>query len=285
MPIRVRNWNDPLQRMLYLLDRDLDKILRGIPQTPTILAGAESTKLQLCPQAKIVDKRFLNLPPKPKPKEVTFEEPSCAHSWIYSANGHDWVCEECGLCRHANFEEIGGSIQYEQRQQCAPLTSAPVPYDRNKHFKKVLRDLVHMHIRIPKEVVSTVRALLRGKPTATEVRKVLRRKKLYHYYTSVNNIARMLGDRTERIELDTRAYNTMCVEANRVSTVFNMMKESGEIKRKNFVNTNVLIRRIAVSKFKVKNLDLFLRLPRAPTLRKHEEILDRIYAKIAQTNF
>lgn len=168
-------------------------------------------------------------------------------------------------------------VQYEQRQNCAPLESVSAPYDRNKHFKKILRDATDMHIRVPIRIVGDMRSAIKGPKTVSKVRSYLKEKKLYHYYTSCNNIARALGDHTERIKLDTRAYNVMCNEADAVSQAFERMKHEGLTKRKNFVNANVLILNIAKRKFALPEIAKHLRLPRKPTLQKHEELLDKIY--------
>ena len=196
---------------------------------------------------------------------------------IYKSDGHDWVCTNCGTCRHAGFEEVGTVVQFEQRERCAPLVSASYPYDRNKHFKKILRDVTNMYIRIPKPLVLKMRKKLKGPVTVTKVRTYLGKNKLYHYYTSANNIARVLGDKTCRIHLDNRAFDIMCIEADTLSDTFDRMRHEGLIKRKNFVNANVLILEIATRKFNLPEIAKHLRLPRPATMKKHQEILTQLY--------
>jgi len=285
MPIRVRNWADPLQRLLYYLDRDLDKLVKAIaPPEPRIGRILQN-------RIKPIVKHIPALTPETAP-ETTPEIPELVSEAIYSnivgsccakpdkvykADGHDWVCTNCGLCNHANFEEVGTVVQFEQRSNCAPLCSLFYPYDRNKHFKKILRDVTNMFIRVPKKLVAQMRSIIRGKVTVGKVRTFLRDRKLYHYYTSANNIARSLGDDSERIKLDSRAYSAMCVEADAVGRTFDRLRQSGIITRKNFVNTNVLILRIAIDKFKLPEIGKHLRLPRPATAKKHQELLDLIY--------
>tara|TARA_Y100000004_G_scaffold195100_1_gene261313 strand:+ start:2720 stop:3097 length:378 start_codon:yes stop_codon:yes gene_type:complete len=118
---------------------------------------------------------------------------------------------------------------------------------------------------------------IKGKVTVDKVRAYLREKKLYHYYTSSNNLARVLGDDTTRIRLDSKAFSVLCAEAEAISDTFDRMRKEGIIKRKNFVNTHVLILRIATRKFNLPEIGKHLRLPSRVTMKKHNELLDLIY--------
>jgi hypothetical protein len=295
MPIRVRNWGDPVQRLVYLLDRDLDKLVRAVQPPERTLHGAHGliTSIVAPPRPPAPRAAHKYIPP-PIPFKLELKEKKSEPGAVkrkaivgtccdrpdvcYVALGHDWVCRNCGLCNHAGSEEVGDVVQFEQRAQCSSSQSASLPYDRNKHFKKILRDATNMHIRIPRALVLRMRSEISGKMTVAKVRNYLRAHKLYHYYTSSNNLARVLGDTTHRVHLDTRAFHAMCIEADALSHAFERMKKSGLIRRKNFVNTNVLILEIAKRKFALPEIKKFLRLPRATTLKKHEEIIDQIYA-------
>ena len=272
MPLRVRNWADPDQRLLYYLDRDLDKLVKAITSSESI--GSNQTYCQ----KQTSRKQSLECGPKPNPGRAAPTHQTCCAKpeIIYIAQGHDWVCVNCGVCTPAGFEEVGITVQYEQRQQSACLTSVSLPYNRNKHFKKILRDVTNMHIRVPRSRIVHMHQTLQQPVTVEKVRAYLRERKLYHYYTSTNNIARVLGDRTTRIKLDTRAFDTMCREADAMSVAFDRMREEGVITRKNFVNANVLILDIATRKFNLPEIRKHLRLPRSPTLKKHAAILTQI---------
>ncbi len=162
------------------------------------------------------------------------------------------------------------------------LDSPYYPYDRNKHFRKILRDVTNMHIRVPRSLLLEMRKHIGADATVAKVRTYLKSKKLYHYYTSANNIARSLGDKTPRIALDTRAFETMCHEAHVVSAAFERMKATGVLTRKNFVNAQVLIKHIATRIFKLPQIAKHLRLPRAETMKKHEALIDDVYAFMRQ---
>ena len=137
-----------------------------------------------------------------------------------------------------------------------------------------------MHVRVPKKLVQQMRSDIKAPVSVAKVRDYLREKKLYHYYTSSNNLARTLGDPTSRIRLNTRAFDVMCDEANAVSACFDQMRHEGLIQRKNFVNANVLIWYIATNKFSLPEIKKHLRLPRAATIKKHKAILEQVYARM-----
>ena len=176
---------------------------------------------------------------------------------------------------------MGDNVQFELREHSSALVAPLLPYDRNKHFKKILRDVTNMHIRVPKQLIIAMRRELKT-ATVKTVRDYLRDKKLYHYYTSSNNIARVLGDQTARIKLDTHAYNKMVREADVLSGGFERMRKDGLIKRKNFVNANVLILHIATRQFKLPQIGKHLRLPRSKTQQAHQSILDAIEAYLGR---
>lgn len=281
MPLRIRNWADPFQRLLYALDRDLDKLVKTLPKTPTFVKDKVIITEQ-CP-AQAIPPMFqevarlnkeLKVVKDKKEKELCCGTPNI----IYKSDGHDWVCSNCGRCTHANFEEVGGVVQYEQRGQSAPLGSVYCPYDRNKHFKKVLRDVTKMPIRVPDKLIMEMREKIKKPINVSKVRAFLRGKKLYHYYSSANYMSHLLGDKSHRITMDSRAYSIMCREADAFSDSFDRMRRDGLTTRKNFVNAHVLILRIATVKFNLPEIKKHLRLPRKETLLKHQQLLDKVDA-------
>jgi len=294
MPIRIRNWHCPTQRLLYALDRDLDKLVKSLPKTPTIAQDKVAAPIEHC--ATLSDLSFFfqqaalsksalikkKLPPesepKPKPRDWVVPNGQCCGDpkIVYKSNGHDWVCESCGTCRHAGFEEVGTVVQFEQRERCSPIGSVYCPYDRLKHFKKVLRDVTKTHIRVPDKLMKDMKVQVKQPVTVDKVRSYLRTRKLFHYYSSANYMSHLLGDKTNKINIDSHAYTIMCREADAFSDAFDRMRADGVIKRKNFVNAHVLILRIAKKKFNLHGFRKYLRLPRKETMAKHEALLDMI---------
>ena len=281
MPLRVRNWADPLQRMLYALDRDLDKLVSGLQTTPLILQD-KTVDNSISPEPPVLiasTQRRANV--KKDIVVIKRSEPtptSCCEKphLIYSQCGHDWVCRNCARCTHANFEEVGDVVQFEQRANTSPIGAIYCPYDRNKHFKKVLRDVAKLPIRVPKTLLDDIRKSVTKPINVVKVRAYLRNRKLFHYYSSANYMAHALGDQSHRINIDTRAYDMMCREADAFSDAFDRMRADGVVTRKNFVNAHVLILRIAMKKFNMPQIKKYLRLPRESTRRKHEQLLDQV---------
>ncbi len=283
MPLRVRNWNDSLQRLLYQLDRDLDKYVRDICPPEASYYVPRTHGVQTAVPIKRQHKSYIPYEPSPSPvatkveNEIIRAGKNCcsAPRLIYVDLGHQFTCPNCGACESAGFEEVGTSVQFELREHSSTLIGPTQPYDRNKHFKKILRDVTNMHIRVPKHLIRSMRRDLKS-PDVGAVRRYLRKKKLYHYYTSSNNIARVLGDDTTRIKLDSHAFNKMVTEADVLSNGFERMRKDGLIKRKNFVNANVLILHIATRQFRLPQIGKHLRLPRPKTQAAHEHILNDI---------
>lgn len=196
----------------------------------------------------------------------------CDGLLVYVANGHNLVCTQCGVATFQNYEELGDVRQFELRGHCAPVTPVYVEYNRNKHFRKVLRDVTFMPIRVPQKLIELIRNHLEGPATVAKVRAYLRQKKLFHYYTVANCIAHQLGDPSKTFSLNSAGFMKMCRIADALSRTFDRLR-GDLISRKNFVNVHVLILFIATRKFDMPGIRRVLRLPRERTTAKHLELL------------
>ena len=193
----------------------------------------------------------------------------------YDASSHSMVCARCGVTKSLGFEEYNQhGKQVEQRMACDQYRK--VPYSRIKHFKKVLRDLTRAGSRVPLAVLDRVRESLGTRPpTRDAVRGVLRKAKLYHYYTAENYIACVLGDKTRGVALSGSEQQHLLRDAMAYSTGFDRLRAREKTTRRNFVNVQVLMHYVFTRTFK-RDIAPLLRMPSPRICEQNRKLIAEI---------
>jgi len=209
------------------------------------------------------------------------EEEACCETPTprYDASSHSMVCTCCGVTRSLGFEEFGASgVQIEQRMACG--VERKVPYNRLKHFKKVLRDLTRAGTRVPESLIERIRLELRNKTvTRDAVRDALRKLRLYHYYTAENYLACVLGEKGAGVFVTGNEQQVLLKEAMKYSDGFDRLKLRERIQRRNFVHVHVLLHYLFEKCFS-KDIASVLRLPSERIYTQNRKLIRDIEEEI-----
>lgn len=257
MPMTYRG-TDPEMRRLVQLSRNMERQLA-------------SERLHWTQQ-----RQMLAAAPAPtKVNDACCENPSPR----YEARAHAMVCLHCGLTNALGFAEFNGSgLQIEHRVD--NMQERKVPYNRMKHFKKVMRDVTRAGTRVPEALMMEIKDALSNKTiTRDSVRSVLRQRKLYHYYTAENYIACVLGDGVSGVTVTGAEQTTVLKEAMKYSNGFDRLRRNEKVQRRNFVNVHVLIQYIFEQCFN-RDVTHLLRMPSERICKQNRKLIAAIEQEI-----
>lgn len=228
------------------------------------------------PRRKVV---FLETPPK-KPSEThcDCEDPDI----VYVESCHDNVCRNCGIAHHMASEPMGNVKHFEELSHIC-VASDRVYYKRENHFKRLLRDFQGGRVKVPQDVLETLRIEAQRPYTAKSIKEVLKYYQWVRFYNQANYLAQKLGGDIQRPYLSSEDVRCFLLRFRQYSFAFDDLKRDQKSSRSNFLSYNLVFYNLC------KELDYpfllkYIELPKGRrTVLNQNKVWDELKARLPKS--